>query len=122
MSWSILVVDDEPMARQLLQLMLRNPKFTIREAGNGQEALQKVAQERPDLIILDVMMPVLDGFATCRALRSEAETAALPVILLSAKTHPSAVQEGLDAGANKYLFKPTTRAELLTNIQEVLEH
>ena len=120
MSQSILVVDDEPMARQLLQLMLRNPEYVVDEAKDGYEALEKVQTFKPDLLIMDVMMPGLDGFSVCRQLRAQPETADVPIILLSAKTHPSAVREGLDAGATKYMFKPTVRIELLEQVALLL--
>jgi CheY-like chemotaxis protein len=119
-NWSILVVDDEPMARDLLRLMLERAGFKISEASDGLDALEKVSHLRPDLIILDVMMPEMDGFEVCRALRSDAATASLPVIMLSAKTHPQAIREGKQAGANKYLSKLTPRLELIQHINELL--
>lgn len=120
MSKSVLVVDDEEMTRDLLRLMLKGTRFTIYEAEDGFVALQQVEAHKPDIIILDVMMPGMDGLAVCRALRSQPQTADLPVIMLSAKTTPTAIQDGLDAGANKYLTKPVGFKELLSNIQDVL--
>ena len=120
MSYSILVVDDEPMARQLLHLMLRDPQYEVSEAIDGYDAIEKVEKEKPDLVIMDVMMPGIDGYAVCRHLRTQDELADLPIILLSAKTHPSAINEGYEAGATKYLFKPTLRSELLEEIARFL--
>lgn len=120
MSKTVLVVDDEEMTRDLLRLMLKGTGFTIHEAEDGYIALEQVAACKPDIMILDVMMPGLDGLAVCRALRAQPQTADLPVIMLSAKTTPTAIQEGLDAGADKYLTKPVGFKELLSNIQEVL--
>jgi len=116
----ILVVDDEPMARDLVRLMLQRAGFEVFEAVDGHDALEKVKERLPDLIILDVMMPGLDGFAVCRSIREDGATANVPIIMLSARTHPDSVQEGLDAGANKYLSKLISRADLVQNIKEAL--
>ena len=120
MSKTVLVVDDEKMTRDLLRLMLKGTGFTILEAEDGFIALEQVAAYSPDIMILDVMMPGMDGLAVCRKLRAEPETADLPIIMLSAKTTPTAIQDGIEAGANKYLTKPVGFKELLDNIQEVL--
>jgi CheY-like chemotaxis protein len=119
-AWSVLVVDDEPMTRTLLQLMLAPADYEVTEAGDGLEALAKVEQENPDIIILDIMMPNMDGLSVCRALRQNEATAAMPVILLSAKTTPNAIQEGFFAGANRYLTKPVSRKDLLVSLAELL--
>ncbi|MBK8989129.1 MAG: response regulator [Chloroflexi bacterium] len=120
MTWSVMVVDDEPMTRTLLQLMLAPADCEVTEAEDGLDALEKIEQNLPDLVILDVMMPQMDGITLCRALRENAATAVLPIILLSAKTSPEAVQEGLLAGANKYLTKPVARHELVSSIEELM--
>ncbi|MCB9422865.1 MAG: response regulator [Ardenticatenaceae bacterium] len=120
MDKSVLLVDDEEMTRDLLRLMLKGTGFKIYEAEDGFVALEQVEAHKPDIMILDVMMPGLDGLAVCRTLRSQPHTAELPVIMLSAKTTPTAIQDGLDAGANKYLTKPVGFKELLSSIKEVL--
>ena len=120
MSKSVLLVDDEEMTRALLRLMLKGTGFTIYEAEDGFIALQQIEAHKPDIMILDVMMPGMDGLAVCSTLRSQPQTADLPVIILSAKTTPTAIQDGLDADANKYLTKPVGFKELLSNIQDVL--
>lgn len=120
MSWSILVVDDEPMARDLLRLMLERAGFKIIEAVDGYDALEKIPQHKPDLIILDVMMPGMDGFEVCRTLRAQPETSDLPIIMLSARTQARSVQEGLAAGANRYLSKLVSRRDLVQNIRDLL--
>lgn len=119
MAWSVLVVDDEPMTRTLLQLMLAPADCEVIEAEDGLDALEKIEQNLPDLVILDVMMPRMDGITLCRHLRQEARTALLPVIMLSAKTSAEAVQEGLLAGADKYLTKPVSRRELVDSVEEL---
>jgi DNA-binding response OmpR family regulator len=120
LSQSVLVVDDEPMARTLLRLMLVRAGFEVSEAEDGYDALEKIEAEIPDLIILDVMMPGMDGFSVCRAVRESTRTAALPVIMLSAKTDLESVNRGLRAGANKYLTKPISPDELTRQVRSIL--
>ena len=120
MSNLILVVDDDPLARTMLKITLRNPAFEIVEAGSGQEALDVVDSRDVALIVLDVMMPGMSGFDVCRVLRKNPETAVLPIILYSAKTHPRDVQNGLEAGATRYMFKPTPRQKMMDAILEMV--
>ncbi|HSH01351.1 MAG TPA: response regulator [Anaerolineae bacterium] len=119
-NWSVLVVDDEPMARTLLRLMLVRAGFEVFEAENGFDAIDKVKETPPDLVILDVMMPDLDGFSVCEQLRSEANTADLPIIMLSAKTDTDSVNRGMQMGATKYLTKPISHEELTRHVKEIL--
>jgi len=119
-AWSVLVVDDEPMTRTLLQLMLAPADCEVIEAEDGLDALEKIKAGLPDVVVLDVMMPNMDGLTLCRILRQDPHTADLPIILLSAKTNAEAIQEGLLAGANKYLTKPVARHDLVASIEEVL--
>jgi CheY-like chemotaxis protein len=109
------------MTRSLLRLILEPAGFGVTEAQDGLEALAQVQQNQPDVVVLDVLMPRLDGLAVCRALRSQAETADLPIIILSTSVQATAVEEGLRAGADKYLFKPISPAELIEHIQDVLQ-
>jgi CheY-like chemotaxis protein len=109
------------MTRSLLRLILEPAGFGVTEAQDGLEALEQVQQNQPDVVVLDVLMPRLDGLAVCRALRSQAETADLPIIILSTSVQATAVKEGLRAGADKYLFKPISPAELIEHIQDVLQ-
>jgi len=120
MSWSVLIVDDEPLTQDLLRLMLEPAGFRVTEAENGLVALQKVQENKPDIMILDVMMPFMDGITVCKKIRSNDETADLPIVMLSGKTHLNAVEEGLQAGANRYLSKPMSRSDLIQNLREVL--
>jgi CheY-like chemotaxis protein len=120
MSWSVLVVDDEPMTQDLLRLMLEPAGFRVTGAEHGLEALKKVEEIKPDIMILDVMMPHMDGITVCKKIRSNPETADLPIVMLSGKTHLNAIEEGLQAGANRYLPKPMSRSDLIQNLREVL--
>ena len=117
----VLVVDDEEMTRNLLRLMLERTGFEILEAEDGLKALEMVTEHLPDVLLLDVMMPNMDGFAVCEAVRNQVETADIPIILLSARTSEDFVQRGLEAGANRYLGKPIGRDELVRTLREVLQ-
>ncbi len=120
MTQSVLIVDDEPMARTLLRLMLVRAGFHVLEAEDGYAALEKVRLNRPDLVLLDVMMPGLDGFAVCSTLRSNTDTKSLPIVMLSAKTDLDSVNKGIRVGATKYLFKPISPEDLTQHVQDVL--
>ena len=117
---SVLIVDDEPMARTLLRLMLVRAGFHVSEAEDGFDALEKVRKNQPDVILLDVMMPGMDGFAVCEKLRGEPATAALPIIMLSAKTDLDSINKGLRAGATIYLTKPISPEELTQHVKDAL--
>jgi DNA-binding response OmpR family regulator len=119
-SWSVLIVDDEPMTRNLLRMMLSYAGYRIYEAEDGLDALEKIRQYTPDIVILDVMMPNMDGIDVCKQIRQDKSTAELPVIMLSAYTQPTAVEAGLAAGADKYLTKPIARKVLLEHVEALL--
>ena len=120
MNWSILVVDDEANTVEFLRITLEMSGYEVLEALDGATALKQVAEHQPDLVLLDVMMPKMDGLAVCRRLRAEPATADLPIVILSARTSVEAIREGLAAGATRYLTKPITRDNLLETIREVL--
>lgn len=120
MTFSILVVDDEPALRDLIGQMLEIGGYAVQEARDGEEALDMIDETPPDAVILDVMMPDMDGITVCKKLRANPATAVLPVIMLSGKTQREAVAEGLAAGANKYLCKPASFEELMNSLHEVL--
>ncbi len=120
MTQSVLVVDDEPMARTLLRLMLVRAGFQVTEAEDGYDALAKVERNKPDLVLLDVMMPGIDGFAVCESIRNEVATSQVPIIMLSAKTDLTSISKGLRVGATKYLTKPISPDELTRHVRDVL--
>ena len=120
MSWIVMVVDDEALTRDLLRMMLERAGFEVVEAVDGRDALKKTRDRLPHLVILDVMMPDINGYEVCRRLRADDATAALPVLMLSAKTQPEDAAEGLRAGATRYLPKPITYRDLIRNVKEVL--
>ncbi len=121
MSRSILLVDDEPQTRDLLRLMLKRDGYEVFEAEDGYQALEKVKALVPDMVLLDVMMPDIDGLTVCREIRKDKILTAVPVLMLSARTHMEAVEKGILAGATRYLTKPIGRKELLRHIREVFD-
>jgi two-component system, sensor histidine kinase and response regulator len=116
----ILIVDDEVDAVELLKKRLRFEGYETLEAYDGVECLKQAAADNPDLIILDVMMPEMDGFEVCRRLRSTKSTAHIPVIMLTAKREVENKVKGLDVGAHDYLAKPFNYQELSARIKSLL--
>jgi len=117
---TILIVDDSRIARDVLEALLTGQDYELVFAESGREALQITGAMRPDLILLDVMMPDVDGFETCRLLRAEKSTAEIPVVLVTALDDRSSRLQGFDAGADDYVVKPFDRAELLGRVRTIL--
>jgi two-component system cell cycle response regulator/two-component system alkaline phosphatase synthesis response regulator PhoP/putative two-component system response regulator len=115
----ILVVDDEPDVVELLEIFLEDDYHTI-GALNATEGLNKARQTNPDLIILDVMMPDLNGLDACRLLKEDISTSSIPVMMFSAMAEPSDKKSGMEAGANAYLTKPINPGELLNTVSELI--
>lgn len=116
----ILVVDDEPEAVELLEFNLRQAGYVISTAADGAEALKRARTQSPDLIVLDVMLPEMDGFEICKSLRLDAATARIPIIMLTAKAAEIDRVLGLELGADDYLTKPFSPRELLLRIKKIL--
>lgn len=117
----ILIVDDEPHIRRILGFLLDQRGYDTSQAVDGVEALEIARRERPDLILLDLMMPRMDGFEVCEALRADFTTAQIPVIMLTAKGEVTDKVRGLQGGANDYLTKPYDNKELIARVQNMLE-
>ena len=117
----ILIVDDEPFNVDYLQQELEDLGYTTISATNGQEALGKVAAEAPDLILLDVMMPVMDGFTACRILKENEATQLIPIIIMTVLQETEDRIKGIEAGADDFLTKPVDRRELLARIQTAIK-
>jgi DNA-binding response OmpR family regulator len=117
----ILIVDDSPTAIVWQLLLLQGESYDTLTASDGAEGLRIARQERPDLILLDVTMPSMDGFAVCRALRAARETKNIPVLMVT--THGDMVNTlaGFEAGCNEYITKPLERSEYLTKIRSYLD-
>ena len=116
----ILVADDEPNIVTALEFMLTRAGYDVAIARNGEEVLRKVAEAAPDLILLDVMMPLLSGYDVCRQLRGRAGGPAMKIVMLSARGRESESQRGLEAGADLYVVKPFSTQELLGRIDSLL--
>jgi two-component system alkaline phosphatase synthesis response regulator PhoP len=121
MDAKILIVDDDPFLLRLVEYLLGKEGYEIVTATEGEEALKKVETEKPDLVILDVMLPGIDGLEVCRRLRSQPETAALPVVMLSARSSVSDRIAGLEAGTNEYLGKPSDARQVVACVADLLE-
>lgn len=117
MSMRVLVVDDDPPSVKMISFLLREEGYDVVSADNGVTALELVDREPPDLVILDVMMPHLDGFEVCRRMRQKVD---VPIIFLSAKGETVDKVTGLQLGADDYLAKPFEPAELLARVKAVL--
>jgi len=116
----ILAVDDQRHIARLVQYHLEHAGYDVTLAYNGAEALEKVCEIRPDLVILDVMMPGINGFEVLRRLKEDPGTEPIPVIMLTARTESDDALEGYDRGAQWYLSKPFDPAELLNYVNNVL--
>jgi adenylate cyclase len=116
----ILVADDNPMNVEILQMRLAAQGYEILTAGDGEQALTLAREANPDLILLDVMMPGLDGLEVCRRLKSDAALPFIPVILVTAKADPQDVVAGLEAGGDEYLTKPVDHAALVARVKSML--
>ncbi|HKC24280.1 MAG TPA: response regulator, partial [Thermoanaerobaculia bacterium] len=117
----ILVVDDDEDILLIVQTMLTNGGFSVALARNGKEAIDQAIALRPDLIVLDVMMPHLSGWEVCATLKNLPETAATPVVMLTVKSEIKDLITGMQVGADDYLTKPFTKRDLLGTVQRLLE-
>ncbi|HEU5196135.1 MAG TPA: response regulator [Methylomirabilota bacterium] len=120
MATDVLVVEDEPDIRSLIVHHLEREGFRCRTAGSGGEAMARVRSRAPDLIVLDLMLPGMDGLEVCRRLRGDSATAGLPIIMLTAKADEVDRIVGLELGADDYLAKPFSPKELVARVRAVL--
>ncbi len=120
MAYKILVVDDEPPIVRLMEFILARQGHEMLVAVNGQEALDKVRTHQPDLVLLDIMMPRIDGYEVARTLRADPATADLPIIMLSAKAQEEDIQKGMDVGVNEYITKPFSPDQLVSVVGDYL--
>jgi DNA-binding response OmpR family regulator len=121
MRGKILVVDDEPNIVKLLESRLTAEGYGVITASDGQEALDKVHQENPDLIILDIMLPKIDGYKVCSILRSETKYADIPIVMLTARRDTLDIARGMELGAVSYIQKPFKSDVLLGIIQGLIK-
>lgn len=116
----ILVVDDEIYIVHILDFSLGMEGYEVITALDGEEALEKANEHKPDLIVLDIMMPKMDGYETCKILKADETTRHIPVILLSAKGRNVDMQTGYDVGADEYITKPFSPRKLVDRINAIL--
>src|ERR671924_1259333 len=117
----ILIVDDEPFNVDYLAQELQDLGYVTASASDGREALEKVATDAPDLILLDIMMPIMDGLTVCRILKGNDETRLIPIVIMTALDGIDDRIKGIEAGADDFLTKPVNQRELLARIQTALQ-
>ena len=118
MSTDILLVEDDPRIRQVLELALRDHGYEVRTAATGEQALDEVARRRPDVLLLDLMLPGIDGLEVCRRLRAQGKT--VPIIMLTAKSEEIDKVLGLELGADDYITKPFSMREFRSRVKAAL--
>ncbi len=115
----VLIVDDEPNILLSLDYLLRKNGHQVSVARNGTEALQQIEEHPPEIVLLDIMMPDVDGYEICTRIKSQTETQHIKVVFLSAKSKKADIEKGLSLGADMYLLKPFSNKEILQRIQQL---
>ena len=118
---TVLVVDDDPVIQKLLQVNFEMEGYTVLTAGDGEEGLERARADHPDVIVLDVMMPKMNGLEVVDALKAAADTAGIPIVLLSAKAQEADIQAGKDTGADDYVTKPFDPLDLLDRVAALVQ-
>ncbi|HIE25849.1 TPA: response regulator [Candidatus Poribacteria bacterium] len=118
----ILLVDDEPNFVKTVEFFLKANGYQVIVATDGQEALQKVEMFKPDLILLDIMMPKMDGLEVCQKLKSSENTLSIPVLMVTAKSQREDVTKAAQSGANSYIVKPFNLVDLVNKIHSMLKN
>lgn len=120
MAYKILVVDDEPTIVRLMEFILARQGYEMLVAVNGEEALDQIRSHAPDLVLLDIMMPRIDGYEVARQVRADPATTALPIIMLSAKAQEDDIRKGVDIGVDEYITKPFSPEHLVHVVADYL--
>jgi two-component system phosphate regulon response regulator PhoB len=118
---TILIVEDEPALRRFLELLLRRGGYDVSLAQDGVEALARAEEATPALVLLDLMLPRMDGLEVCRRLRARPETGAVPIFILTARASAEAKEESLAAGADEFILKPYNPQDLMKRIHDRLQ-
>src|SRR5262245_49650965 len=121
MTRKILLIEDNDVTRRLIEFILTDAGFKVESAPRSDKAIELAREKHPDLIMMDVMMQPLNGCEVCKALKNDAQTKDIPVVLVSAKGQKKEQEEGLEAGATAYLVKPFEPEELLATLQALLD-
>ena len=116
----ILLADDEEDIKTVVKLFLESKGYEVTTAFDGLDTLEKAKSEKPDLILLDIMMPLIDGFEVCKRLKSDETTASIPIVMLSAASKLDSVRKGIDMGAADYIVKPFDPSKLENVISKIL--
>jgi two-component system cell cycle response regulator DivK len=122
MAKKVLVVDDNPISRELIHEVLENSDLTVVEAENGEEALNMIVLERPDIVLLDIQLPVFDGYEVLRRVRSDPRLNKLPVIALTAYAMQQDREKAFAAGFDDYITKPIDAAALRVQVRKILDN
>jgi DNA-binding response OmpR family regulator len=117
----VLVAEDEPDIRGLIKFSLEFIDLEVIEASNGRDAVDRAAQEQPDLILMDVRMPKLSGYEACKELKEQESTRQIPVVFLSARGQETEIKHGLELGAAEYILKPFAPDQLQQRVKSILE-
>jgi two-component system alkaline phosphatase synthesis response regulator PhoP len=118
---TVVLAEDDPDIQLVARLSLKRAGFIVTVVSNGQEALDTIRREPPDVVLLDWMMPELDGLETCRRLKADPETAMIPVVFLTAKSQETEIQRGLSLGASGYVTKPFDALTLGQQVKDIVE-
>ena len=120
MTRKVLIADDEPNIVISLEFLMKREGFQVQVAGDGEAALERVGSFKPDLVLLDVMMPKKNGFEVCQQLKADANTSNVKVLMLTAKGRDAEVSKGLAVGADDYMTKPFATQDLVAKVRELL--
>ena len=120
MAWRILIAEDEPNIVTSLEFLMRQCDYEVRVARNGEEALRLAREFRPNVLLLDVMMPLKNGFEVCRTIRASPELEPVRIVMLSARGRDAEIGRGLALGADAYVTKPFSTKELLAQVRSLL--
>jgi len=120
MTKKVLIVDDEKNIAISVQFLMKREGFEVLVAHDGEEGLAQIRSERPDLVLLDVMMPKLDGFEVCKAVRADSELDGIRIVMLTAKGREAEIEKGISLGADAYMPKPFSTSELVDKVNELL--
>ena len=121
MSKRVLIVDDEPNIVISLEFLMKREGFAVSVARDGEEALERIRAERPDLVILDVMMPKLNGFEVCETVRADPQLAGIRILMLTAKGRETEMRKGISLGADAYIAKPFSTRDLVDRVKSLLD-